>query len=166
MAGLVNTGLTGVLTISSIVMNKGSWDLPDLRPIYTSALTRGQDRTLWGFDGQSPRPRRRTGTPHLLPMYISGEVDENDDPVECDTEEEFMANVQHNIDYLLINVVKPVVSATGTRAVSLDVPGDGTPRTTDLHVLNITPGELRDDGLAMKAILEISIPRPSDLIAA
>lgn len=166
MVGLVNTGLTGVLTISSVVMNKPSWDLPDLRPIWMSALVRGQDRTLWGFEGQSPRPRRRTGTVHLLPMYISGEVDENDDPVDCPDESAFMANVQLNIDYLLINVVKPVVSDTGTRAISLAMPAGGAARTTDLHVLNLTPGELRDDGLAMKAILEISIPQPSDLIAA
>lgn len=166
MPGLVNTGLTGVLTIDSIVMNKASWDLPDLRPLWMSALTRGQDRTLWGFEGQSPRPRRRTGTPHLLPMYISGEVNSTDEPIDCDTEAAFMANIQANIDYLLINVVKPVVSATGTRSVSLDMPAGGAARTTDLHVLNLTPGELRDDGLAMKAILEISVPQPSDLIAA
>lgn len=166
MPGLVNTGLTGVLTIDGIVMNKASWDLPDLRPLWMSALTRGEDRTLWGFEGQSPRPRRRNGTPHLLPMYISGEVDENDNPVDCDTEAAFMARVQLNIDYLMINVVNPVVSATGTRSVSLAMPAGGAPRTTDLHVLNLAPGELRDDGLAMKAILEISVPHPSDLIAS
>lgn len=165
MAGLVNTGLTGVLTIDAIVMNGAPWDLPDLRPIWMSALTRGRDRTLWGFDGQAARPRRRTGTPHLLPMYISGEVDPDGVPVDCDTDAEFMANIQANIDYLMINVVNPVVSATGTRAASLTLP-DGDVRTTDLHVLNLAPGELRDDGLAMKAILEISVPRPSDLIAA
>jgi hypothetical protein len=166
MPGLVNTGLTGVLTIGAVVMNKASWDLPDLRPLWMSAATRGRDRTLWGFEGESPRPRRRAGTRHLLPMYISGEVNSSDEPVDCDDEAAFMANIQANIDYLLINVVKPVVSATGTRAVSLAMPAGGAARTTDLHVVDLKPGQLRDDGLAMKAILEISVPQPSDLIAA
>jgi len=166
MAGLINTGLTGVLTIDTVVMNKASWDLPDLRPIWMSGATRGRDRILWGFEGESPRPRRRTGTRHFLPMYISGEVNSSDEPVDCDDEAAFMANVQLNIDYLLINVVKPVVSATGTRAVSLAMPAGGAPRTSDIHVVNLVPGQLRDDGLAMKAILEVSVPRPSELIAA
>lgn len=166
MPGLINTGLTGQLTVSGVVLNGPTWDLPDLRAIWMSAATRGTDRLIPGVEGLRAKRRRRTGTLHSLPMYISGEVDPDGDPYDiCDTPAEFMANLATNIDYLMINVVnQPLVPVDGTRAVSLTTPSGDT-RTSDIHVLNLTAGNMRDDGLAMLAVLDISIPRPSELIA-
>jgi len=169
MPGLEHTGLTGQLTVTGesgdLLLHGPAWDLPDVRRLWMSALVRGQDRTRPLEEGQAPRRRRRTGTEHLLPLYISGEVDPAGEPVDCYSESEFMANIRVNIDHLLAEVLKPVATVAGTRAVSLLVPGDPTPRAGEVHFLNLEPGELRDDGLAMKAVLQVVVPYPSQFIA-
>ena len=164
MAGLEHTGLTGVLTVTAgpYILNGPVVDLPDVRPVWMSAAIRGEDRTLSLTEGRSPREHRRDATEHLLPMYISGEVDPDGEPVECDTESAFMANLRVNIDWLLVNVIDPTTAAD----VELLVPGDAMPRAGQIRFMNLVPGELRDDGLAMKAILEVKIPYPSQFIAS
>lgn len=150
MAGIIDYGCTGTLTISGVSMNTPAWDCVDLTELWLGGDVRGSDRLLPGVPGVKAYKRRTTVTGYSLPMVLTGEVDRfgtvNGD---------WWAGLEANIDYLRANVVDPTNLTDGTRAAVLTMPSGAT-RTADIHVLGLEKGTVLAG--VMLATLDISIP--------
>lgn len=147
----------GTLTISGIPMNTWGWNVLELRDLLAVAAVRGQDRLIPGVSGMRPYRRRRTATPHSLPMIISGLHAIDGTPV-TDNQER-INQIKDHLKYLMDNVVAPVPTMEGTRSAVLTLPNTSGPddvRTADIHVLGITPGQWYP--VLLKCTLDISIP--------
>lgn len=71
---------TGLLTINSIVMHNGAWDVLDCTPLWTPGAVRGKDILVPNQAGRVPVPRRVDETKFSMPMAFSGEVDSTGTP--------------------------------------------------------------------------------------
>lgn len=143
----------GALTIGGISMHTYGWNILELRDLWIVTAVRGADRLIPGVAGLRPKPRRRTATPHSLPMTITGLSDSVGNVI---TDPQAQRNqLETHIAYLMDNVVAPTGTATGTRDAVLTMPSGAT-RTAAIHVLSITPGTYNPIGL--RATLDISIP--------
>lgn len=161
---LEHNNLEGTLTISTISMNpaNGAWGVlgdesgrGGLIHLWYKFDVRGEDRILPSATGVIAYPRRMTVTRCDLRLLIVGDVI-GQTGVSASNSIEGLAT---NIEYIRTNILAPVVSATGTRAATLTVPGQST-RSADIHVLgmNIQSYQLGICGAIAVATLQISIP--------
>jgi hypothetical protein len=161
---LANTTIEGTLTISSISMNpaNGAWGVigdergeGGLVKLWADFDVRGQDRILPGANGAIAYRRRITPTRHDLRLLVVGDIIGQTSTPETDTDE----GLAVNLEYLRANTFAPVVSATGTRAATLTVPGMST-RAADIHVLGVVTQSygFGDCGAIWVGTLQISIP--------
>lgn len=132
----------GTLTIDSISMNRPAWAIigdgngaGGLLQLITTVEQRGANRLLPTASGVIAYPRRVTVTAFELRILVAGDVDLNGAPV-ADAQQ----GLAVNLAYLYTNVVAPVVSATGTRAATLTIPGL-TARTANIHVTGLRQAE-------------------------
>ena len=139
MAGLSGFDCDGVLTIGGISMNRAAWMVGgdedgdgSLFELLTYVEQRGENRLLPGATGVIAYPRRRTETTHELGLIVVGEVDNTGA-----TNADHTLGLYNNLNYLMTNVVVPVVSSTGTRAATWDPPGGATQRTANIHVTGL-----------------------------
>lgn len=163
---LANTSLEGALIIDAIPMDNafGAWGIcgdatgrGGLLHLWAFASVRGQDRILPSVTGVIAYPRRVTATRHDLRLLIVGDINGQTGVVATDATE----TLADNIAYLWAQVVEPVVSSTGTRSATLEVPGQSD-RHADIHVLGLkieqymlAPG---CQGAIAITTLQISIP--------
>lgn len=164
MAGLIDYNHEGTLTIGGILMNRPAFAIMGdengeggLLDLITHAEQRGQDRILPGATGVIAYRRRLTVTTHDLRLLVVGDVDENGS-----AHTNFSSGLAHNLDYIYNNVVTPVVSSTGTRAASLQIPGLGT-KTANIHVIGMRRTEYHTSKVSKgpavwEGTLIISIP--------
>lgn len=161
---LSNTTLEGVLTIGSVSMNpaNGAWAVlgdergrNGLLHLWATTTVRGEDRILPSATGVLAYPRRITATRHDLRLLIVGDIIGQTGLPASDP----IAGLAANIEYLRAQVITPVISATGTRAATLTVPGAAS-RSANIHVLRL---ELQSyqlgpcESIAVST-LQISIP--------
>lgn len=161
---LQHTDLEGTLEIDSFDMQNqfGAWGIVGdatgnggLVHLWDKFDVRGQDRILPGATGVIAYPRRMTVTRCDLRLLVTGDIDGvsgvlNADPV---------AGLAINTEYIRVGVLAPVVSATGTRAAVLTVPGMAN-RAAAIHVLGVVTQSYQlgiCGSLAVKT-LQISIP--------
>lgn len=139
---LTGNALDGELSIGGISMNpvNGAWGLigdergeGGLVKLWADFDVRGADRILPGASGVIAYRRRITPTRHDLRLIVVGDIiGQTSTPELSNTR----SGLRANLEYLRANVFAPVVSATGTRAATLTVPG-GSDRTADIHVLGV-----------------------------
>ncbi len=129
-------------------MHEFRWCVYDLTDFYEEAQ-RGNDTEISGYDGVYAR--RFAATRYLLPLIITGWVDDDGDPVDTP-----MAQLGTNITALKTAVVGPD-GVTGERTVVFS-PSQGGTWTTTAQVLDI-----RKDNIA-KGLwvgnLELILTRP------
>lgn len=161
---LQNTTLEGVLTIGSISMSpaNGAWGIVGdeqgrngLVHLWAGFDVRGEDRILPSATGVLAYPRRITATRRDLRLLIAGDVIGQTGAAATDAR----VGLATNFEYLRANVLAPVVSATGTRAATLTVPGLAT-RSANIHVLGLVTQSymLTECGSIAVCTLQISIP--------
>ena len=160
------TDIEGGLTIGSVDMQNqyGAWGIcgdatgrGGLLHLWSEFDVRGEDRLLPSVTGVIAYPRRVTVTKMDLRLMVVGDVDGQTGAAATDAIETLAANME----YLRANVVAPVVSSTGTRAATLEIPGQSN-RTANIHVLKmvtqsymLAPG---CQGAITINTLQISIP--------
>lgn len=136
---LVNTALEGTLTVDAFALQNafGAWGIcgdeqgrGGLVHLWTKFDVRGQDRLLPGATGVIAYPRRIAPTRHDLRLLVCGDVDGLTGTPYTDPAEGLAENLEHIRALALV----PVVSASGTRAATLTVPGMAS-RAAAIHVL-------------------------------
>jgi hypothetical protein len=163
---LVNTTREGTLTISGISLNpaNGAWGVfgdergeGGLVHLWTKFDVRGEDRLLPGATGVLAYPRRMTVTRCDLRFLVAGDMIGQTSTPATDS----IQGLATNLEYLRANILAPVVSATGTRAAVLTVPGQSN-RSASVHVLGMVIQSyalsLGCDGSIAITTLQLSIP--------
>lgn len=144
------TTRSSFVSIGGISLATPAWDVLNIHVLWQGPEVRGSDRLLPGAAGVRPYRRRATVTRYTLELVINGTFREDGL-----TYANPAIGLQSNIDYLYANVVAPVATTSGTRAVSLVMP-DGTTRTGHAHVeaFQIAPISFK----VVRATMDISIP--------
>jgi hypothetical protein len=161
MPGIVDYDCEGVLTISSISMNRAAWAVlgdetgrGGLVPLWVTVDQRGDDRVL-PHGPVIPYLRRNTATRHDLRLLVTGDVDLNGAPLSNSK-----AGLYDNLAYIYTNIVAPTGTGDGTRVASLTVPGSGGPLDANIHVLGLVAEHynMRGTSAIFEGTLQISVP--------
>jgi hypothetical protein len=136
------------LSIAGIALATPAFCHTDLSDLLRPADQRGADRVI-PHGGVIAMPRRRTVSKRSLPMYINGRLDSDGNAIA-----DYRVGVDTHIEYLIDNLVEPVVSATGTRVATL-VLATGN-KVANVHVEALDIGDR--DGPIVFATLQLSIP--------
>lgn len=142
---------TDVDTDGISMVNPPAWVVGNIGQLYLRGDVRGADKLMPGADGVRPYRRRPTVTTYAIPLVIAGDFDYTLDE-DCPADP--WVAFQHNLDYLLDNLVAPPGTRQGTRESLLVMP-DGSERRADIHVLRITG---RVESATLTGALQISIP--------
>lgn len=160
MAGLNAYDCEGTLTIGAVSMNRAAWAVlgdetgqGGMMQLATGGEQRGSDRLLPSSTGVIAYPRRLTVTTADLRLLIVGDVDETG-ALNADKK----IGLVDNIDYIYDNVVTPTGTGDGTRAATLDLPGQ-VQRSANIHVIGMVQQQyLLGDNPIWVGTLRISIP--------
>jgi hypothetical protein len=121
----------GSLLIDSDSLHTDRWCVTNLTDLWEQAQ-RGDDTEIAGYDGVIPFARRFAVTRYLLPLTISGWVDENGDLVDTGQ----MAQLRANITDFKAAFVGPGAGDGGEREI-VYLTSDGETWTSDAQVTDI-----------------------------
>lgn len=158
MAGLVNYGCLGTLTINGLALASPAWDIPtDLGVLWNSRSTRGKNRLVGGASGRRAKRRRFDEFEFPLGLIVVGHADKTGAPI---------ANALHgliaNQDELREELVDPVaLDGAATVTASLTIPGQAA-RTAEVQCdLEFGPPQLRGTSKSFsRGVLVLTIPTP------
>lgn len=144
------TTRSSYVSIGGVSLATPAWNSLNDHVLWQGPEVRGSDRLLPGSTGVRPYRRRATVTRYTLELVINGTFKEDGT-----TYANPAVGLQSNIDYLYANVVAPVATTSGTRAISMVMP-DATTRTGHAHVeaFQIAPISFK----VVRATMDISIP--------
>lgn len=161
MAGIEDYDCEGTLTIGGVSMNRPAWAVlgdelgtNGLLQFVVLGERRGEDRVLPGAAGVIPYRRRLTSTRYDLRILVAGDVDENGTPTA-----NALQGLIANLLYLYNNVVADPGGTDGTRAATLDLPGQSQ-MSADVHVIGLEPQQYKvgDSAAVFSGTLQLSIP--------
>lgn len=142
----------GTLEIDGLSMNREAWAVLNNWVWWQPANVRGEDNIIPGTAGVLPNRRRRTATQLSLELLIIGTCEPDGTPVAYD---DWQTQLAVNNEWLDTYIFTPPVTLEGTREAVLTLP-DGSTRTGDIHILNVTYGVTVPP--AILATVEVSIP--------
>ena len=148
MAGIVNYGGTGTLTINGVALNGPAWDIPDLSPLWGNRTQLGANAEIAGVAGRRAKRRRYGEMEFQLVGKVIGWADRTGAVIPSPEQ-----GIISNIDYLVENVVDPVPDG-GAETVPAAVTVAGQPdRRADVQA-EFVFGALR----GVKTRLYVEVP--------
>lgn len=152
MIGLHPDERLGKLTINGVDMHTPAWNVLDPTVLYQPTDFVGENLRIPGAHGRRAYPLWIDQGHFLLPMLISGEVDQSGNLYATT-----YLGAQTNLDYLNANVTTPPAAPTATQAATLLMP-DGSTRNANVQVFPIRPENLYLTKTLFRATLELIIP--------
>jgi hypothetical protein len=148
----------GELKINSVSMHTAAWRIRNVSLLQFDSALRGEYVTIPGKDGEDPVPMRNTSAQWSLDFQMVGDVDHTGAAYAASgiyrAEQIGLAS---NMNYLRTNVLTGrTLTGNRTRAATLQVPGEGSVRTADIHCW-LVPGA-RQDWRLWEGQLVIRIP--------
>lgn len=148
----------GELKINSVSMHTPAWRVRDVVELWYDSPLRGEYITIPGKDGEDPVPMRQTSAQFSLRFLMVGDVDHTGAKYAASDGYEARAiGLASNMNYLRTNVLTGrTLTGNRTRAATLQVPGEGSTRTADIHCW-LTPSGVHNK-FVFEGTLEIRIP--------
>lgn len=125
---------TGHLLINGVSLHTPAWTMLDLIELWMPPELRGANVIIPAARGRRAYPMRVDETDYLLPMNVSGAVDQMNVP----DDDGFMACLSRNLKFLNDFVVGPKDGTTATWAAELSLP-TGVILEAEVQVLGIRP---------------------------
>jgi hypothetical protein len=156
--GLPVSTRMGELKINSVSMHTAAWKVRDVVELWYDSPVRGEYVTIPGADGEQVVPMRQTAAQFSLRFVMVGDVDHTGAAYAASGGYSARAiGMASNMNYLRTNVLTGrTLTGNRTRAATLQVPGEGSVRTADIHCW-LTPGGVQNKYL-FEGTLEIRIP--------
>ncbi len=157
MALSVSTAF-GELKINGVSMHTPAWKIHDVVHFWVDSDLRGDYVEIPGQDGEDPVPLRQSSAQINQRFSMVGDVDHTGAPYAASGGYSAWAvGFASNMNYLRTNVLTGRnLTGNRLRAATLQVPGEGSVRTADVHCW-IVPGAINNRYI-WQATLSVRIP--------